>query len=507
VTGERWQKVRELFEQAVDQPPAELRHWLADRSPDDVSVREEVISLMRHHSRAGAFLAEPPPDLASLLAEDAHSPGGDRDAGAPGLDDGPALVAGQAVGPYRIVGEVGRGGMGRVYRAIDTRLGRTVALKALPPSLTGDPSQRDRLRREARAAGALTHPGICTIYALDEIDGETYIAAEFIEGFTLREEMSAGARPTITEVMATARELAEAVGSAHAAGVTHRDLKPENVMRRSDGRLKVLDFGLARVEAPRDAAMARLTQSGAIVGTPAYMAPEQLNGEEIDPRTDVFAFGVLIYEYACGAHPFAAPSMLARAGRILGTDPDSAIRHRPDLPPVFLAMVERCLRKNPGERFASAGAIVEALGRATSVSVPSLSLLDHTWWRIHQITVIGLYLLSASVAWQIKEWLHGPASTVFIGISAAATIGAVLRGHLLFTEGTHDAGLHRERTRLAPVTLVLDLLLAAALAADAVALAPIRELAAALTVALAIGLALARLVLEPATTRAACESL
>ena len=198
-------------------------------------------------------------------------------------DDGPALLAGQSVGPYRIVGEVGRGGMGRVYRAIDTRLGRTVALKALPPSLIGDPSQRDRLRREARAAGALTHPGICTIYALDEIDGETYIAAEFIEGCTLREEMTSGARPTGAEVMATARELAEAVGSAHAAGITHRDLKPENVMRRSDGRLKVLDFGLARVEAQREAAFARVTQSGAIVGTPAYMAPEQLNGQEVDP--------------------------------------------------------------------------------------------------------------------------------------------------------------------------------------------------------------------------------
>jgi len=130
---------------------------------------------------------------------------------------------------------------------------------------------------------------------------------------------------------------------------------------------------------------------------------------------------------------------------------------------------------------------------------------EHTWWRIHQAVVVGLYLLSAIVAWQIKEWLHGPASSVFIGISAAATIGAVLRGHLLFSERTHNSGFERERTRIAPYTLGLDLLLAAALASDGLALAPVRELAAALTVALAIGVALTRLVLEPATTGAAFD--
>jgi serine/threonine protein kinase len=501
VTGERWQKVRELFEQAVEQPPEDLRRWLTDRSPDDSSVCEEVISLMRHHSRAGAFLAEPPRDLTALLADDAAAP---VNGVAGGWDEGPALVTGQAVGPYRIVGEVGRGGMGRVYRAIDTRLGRTVALKALPPSLTGDQSQRDRLRREARAAGALTHPGICTIYALDEIDGETYIAAEFIEGRTLRDEMAGGGRPTAPEVMATARQLAEAVASAHAAGITHRDLKPENVMRRSDGRLKVLDFGLARIEPRPDATFVRVTQSGAIIGTPAYMAPEQLNGQDVDPRTDVFAFGVLMYEYACGAHPFDAPSMLARAGRVLGTAPDSVTRHRTDLPATFVEVVERCLRKSPIERFDSAAAIVQALGREAIAATASPR--DDNWWRIHQTAVIGLYLLSAVAAWQIKEWLHGAAASAFIGISAAATVGAVLRGHLLFTASTHAAGLDAERRRIAPITLTLDVLLAAALAADGLALVPVRELAAALAVALAIGLALARLVVEPATTRTAFDS-
>jgi serine/threonine protein kinase len=505
VTAERWRRVRELFEEAVEQPPADLGRWLADRSPDDSSVCEEVASLMRHHSRVGAFLAEPPRDLAALLAEDGRAPIAARPSLAEGSDQNDVgWLVGQTVGPYRIVGEVGRGGMGRVYRAIDTRLGRSVALKALPPSLLGDPSQRDRLRREARAAAALTHPGICTIYALDEIDGEICIAAEFIEGRTLREEMTQAARPSGAEVLATARELAAAVGSAHAAGIVHRDLKPENVMRRSDGRLKVLDFGLARIAASHDGTIGTVTRPGIIVGTPAYMAPEQLNGLEVDARTDVFSLGVLIFEYACGAHPFEAPSMLARAGRALTTDPDPMSRYRHDLPPVLIAVVERCLHRNPADRFASANAMVDALGEDAAVSAPR-SRPDRRWWRIHQIVVVGLYLLSAMVAWQIKEWRHGPASSIFIGVTAGATIGAVLRGHLLFSERTHQSGFENARPRIAPYTLALDLLLAAALALDGLALAPVRELAAALTVALAIGVALTRLVLEPATTRAAFD--
>src|SRR5207247_1172829 len=167
---------------------------------------------------------------------------------------------------------------------------------ALPPRFTRDPAHRERLRREARAAAALTHPAICTVYALEELDEGLFIATEFVDGHTLREDMSSGGPRPAGEVVRTARELAGALAAAHAKGITHRDLKPENVMRTADGRLKILDFGLARIDTPDaspSAGRPLATLPGVLLGTPAYMAPEQLNGQPADARTDVFAYGVL----------------------------------------------------------------------------------------------------------------------------------------------------------------------------------------------------------------------
>ena len=170
----------------------------------------------------------------------------------------------------------------------------------------------------------LTHPGICTVYALEELDGELYIATEFVEGHTLRDEIAAGKRPSLDTIVATARELASAIASAHAKGITHRDLKPENVMRTPEGRIKVLDFGLARIEAGPGGIAATLTAPlpGGIVGTPAYMAPEQIEGRTAGPAADVFSFGVLMYEWISGRHPFQAASTLATLARVLDSTPD-----------------------------------------------------------------------------------------------------------------------------------------------------------------------------------------
>ncbi len=231
MTDDRWQRVRDLFERALEVESPDLGAWLDREAGGDAEVRAEVASLLDHHSAAGSFLVQPVTEsLPQLLTEDL------------------ALVPGQRLGSYTIVRELGRGGMGRVYLATDERLGRTVALKALPPRWTSDAVGRERLRREARAAAALTHPGICTVYALEEFDGELFIAAEFVDGHPLREEIAVGRRPAADDVMQTARELAAALASAHVKGITHRDLKPENVMRAKDGRLKILDFGLALTE-------------------------------------------------------------------------------------------------------------------------------------------------------------------------------------------------------------------------------------------------------------------
>jgi predicted Ser/Thr protein kinase len=494
VTSAQHRRVRELFEAVVERESAEALAWVAGEAADDPVVWKEVQSLLYHHSKAGEFLQQPAAETVPDL-----------------LDDEP-LSPGARVGSYTIVREIGRGGMGRVYLARDERLDRTVALKALAPHLIPNAAHRERLRREARAAAGLTHPGICTVYALEEVEGDLYIATEFLDGRTLREEIASGERPSSSGVLRTARELASALAGAHEHGVVHRDLKPENVMRTRDGRLKILDFGLARMEdrGPRPSGTGTraartapvLTQPGFMVGTPAYMAPEQINGETPDARADVFAFGVLVYEYACGVHPFDGSSTLAIVARVLDSDARPIANRCPDLPVRLVDVIGRCLRKRRDDRFASATAIVDALVDADEAPSPGVNA---AWWRVHQLTVSGLYIAAAVIAWLIKAWLIETPMTVavFIALGAAATIGAVLRGHLVFTEWRNRAYLTRERSRTRRATLLLDLLIAAVLAADAVMVSHLRALWAVFALSLGLGIALAALVLEPATTAAA----
>lgn len=500
MTAEQYRRVRELFEEALTVPGAALDAWLSERC-DDGEVRREVASLLASHSQAGDFLTQPAGDLASLLEE-----------------DGPGPTPGQELGPYRIVAEAGRGGMGRVYRAVDTRLDRTVAIKSLPARFAADASYRERLRREARAAAALTHPGICTVHALEEIAGELYLVTEFIEGRTLRDEIDADARPTPALALETARQLAAALASAHGAGVIHRDLKPENVMRTADGRIKILDFGLARVE-QATSAPALVTQPGAVMGTPAYMAPEQLNGEPVDARADVFAFGVLIHEYVTGRHPFDAPTAVARVWRVLAATPEPVAQRRPDLPAQLARAIDRCLLKPPASRFASGKELLEAIALPAAVDPvvrPDLSAVSavaavprtesRLWWRMHNLVMIGLYFTAVSTAWLVKEWHHGVTSGVFIALGLAAAVVGVLRAHLVFAEQAHGIGLDRERRRVSPVTLSVDLLIAFAMGLEGLFVSSTREVAGVLMLGLAVGIALARLVMEPATTRAAFET-
>jgi predicted Ser/Thr protein kinase len=483
VTPEQGRRVRDLFEAALDHDPASVAAWLARETPDEAAVRGEVLSLLEHHSRAGAFLSQPIVEQApDLLAEDEP------------------LAAGAIVGSYTVVRELGRGGMGRVYLAADARLGRTVALKALAPHLVRDPSQRERLRGEARAAAALTHPGICTVYALEEIDGELYIASEFVDGHTLGEEIRSAAQPSHDLVLRTARELAAALASAHAKGIVHRDFKPENVMRGADGRLKILDFGLARIGVDVGDGAPRLTQPGLLIGTPAYMAPEQINGLPADARADVFAFGVVLYEYACGVHPFAASTALATVARVLESDARPLVS-RADVSSRLADVIARCLQKAPADRFGSAAELFGALDGAGDASAAAPHA---TWWRAHQIVIAVLYLAGATLAWQLKEWVETPVTVgIFLALGAAATVGGILRGHLVFTSVMNASRLARERRRTAGATRLLDLLTAALLLADAAMMARTGALPAVFALALGLGVALASLVLEPATTAAA----
>ena len=323
--------------------------------------------------------------------------------------------------------------MGRVYLASDGKLGRTVALKAVAPQLMRDPHHRDRLRREARAAAVLTHPGICTVYALEELDGDLYIATEFVEGQTLREEISSERRPSIETIVTTARELASALASAHAKGITHRDLKPENVMRTRDGRIKILDFGLARIDGPPGAA-ATLTGAvpGAVAGTPAYMAPEQIEGRPVGPAADVFAFGVLMYEWISGRHPFQAGTVLATLARVIDSTPEP-LAARAAVPMWLSHVIDRCLRKPVAERFGSGSELLQAFDHPAIASQPSQG--RSTWWRTHQVVAIVLYTIATAHAWQIKEWQRDAISLwVFVLMGIAASVGGIVRGHLVFTD-------------------------------------------------------------------------
>jgi hypothetical protein len=485
MTSSQQRRVRDLFEAALDHDAAAAaEQFVAREAGDDAAVRDEVLSLLANHSRAGEFLSRPAVDLAPEL-----------------LADDDALAPGTRVGSYTIVREIGRGGMGRVYLASDDRLGRTVALKALAPHLLRDQAQRERLRREARAAAALTHPGICTVYALEEVDGNLYIATEFVDGHTVRDEIASGRRPTSEDVMRTARDLASALAAAHQVGIVHRDLKPDNVMRTRDGRLKILDFGLARVHADLDRESPYLTQPGTIVGTPAYMAPEQINGASIDARADVFAFGVVLYEYACGVHPFEASTPLGVIARVLESDARPLGARCPNLPSGLADLIARCLRKAPEERFGSAA---ELVGGLKAIGETAADRPRTTWWRTHQCAIVGLQIATAMFAWQIKEWRETPVTVaIFLALGTAATIGGVLRGHLVFTEWFNRAFLARERTRTRRAIRLLDLLASMLLFIDGVIIAGVGALPAVFALSGAIGLALASLVLEPATTAAA----
>jgi serine/threonine-protein kinase len=488
MTPEQHRRVRDLFEAALEDKPADVLRWLGDAAPDDSLVRAEVQSLLDQHSRAGAFLAEPAAEAAPHLLEEERT-----------------LEPGTVLGDYTVVREVGRGGMGRVYLASDGRLGRTVALKAIAPQMARDPRHRERLRREARAAAALSHPGICTVYALEELDGEFYIATEFVEGHTLREEIGGGARPSLAEILATARDLASALASAHAKGITHRDLKPENVMRTRNGGIKVLDFGLARMETAAGGIAASLTASipGGVIGTPAYMSPEQIEGRTAGPASDVFAFGVLMYEWISGRHPFQAGSTLAMLARVLDSTPDPLSSHT-QVPAWLSAVVDRCLRKPSTERFSSALELAQAFEHPAIVEAPAAR--SATWWRTHQIVAIVLYVIASAHAWQVKEWLRQPVSLwVFIAIGIAASVGGIIRGHLVFTDVMNRSHLTSELARTRRVRLFTDVLMALLLAADALLLIGPAPLTAVLTMALATGIALAAILMEPATTAALME--
>jgi len=488
MTPEQRQRVGELFERALDQPPgAERRAWVAREACDEV-VRVEVESLLAHDDAAGAFLSEPVLERHQEL-----------------MADGARFTAGDMLGSYRIERELGRGGMGEVYLASDPSLGRPVALKVLAPGLVSDQEQRDRLWREARAAAKINHPGVCTVYSFGPVGDELVIASEYVEGHSLRTEIEAGLRPSSAELIGITQALVSAVAAAHAAGVVHRDLKPENVMRTSNGSVKVLDFGLALVVDRAAEQLPRTTMPGTVIGTPAYMAPEQIRHERVDGRADIFALGVLLFEFASGVHPFAAPTAVGMWARTLEGSPTPLRGLRGDLPLPLCNAIERCLQRRPDDRFQ---VVTDILAALETPATPRAETSGGFWWRTHMVAVFAMYVVAALGAWSLHEFMGVVGRPGFAAVAMLATIGGIFRGHLLFAERQLDtpaflAELRRSRTPLHAVDGLLTLLLVSA-GLWMSSTAPVRG---ALIGALGLGFALARLVLERSTTLAAFAAL
>jgi serine/threonine-protein kinase len=351
MTPERWREIDQILEAALELALHERAAFVERAAGGDHELRLQLTSLLAAADQTEDFLEKLPADAAAIETL---------------LPGHVALETGQTLAHYEIVGALGAGGMGEVYLARDSRLGRRVALKLLPMDFTRAPERLRRFELEARAASALNHPNILTIHDIGQSAGLHFIASEFVEGLTLRRMMADKPLP-LPETLDIATQVAAALSAAHATGIVHRDIKPENVMVRPDGLVKVLDFGLAKLigEDVRPAVGTLATLGGqslgALMGTPPYMSPEQARGEELDARTDLFSLGVTLYEMVTGRPPFTAETIVGVLDAICQKEPPPLSDR--DLPLALEQIIFRCLAKEPGERYDSAQEVVAALER------------------------------------------------------------------------------------------------------------------------------------------------
>ena len=334
---ERWQQIKGLMQSALEHKPGERAAFLDQACQGDESLRQQVDSFIVSHEQAGGFIESP---AFEVMANS--------------LEDQTDSLAGQSFGPYQINARIGTGGMGEVYLAQDSRLGRRVALKMLPEYFTRDDERVRRFQQEARAASALNHPNILTIYEIGHTDSRHFIATEYIEGETLRQRM-AKTRMKIGEVLDVATQVAWALSAAHQAGIAHRDIKPGNIMLRTDGIVKVLDFGLAKLteqkSADLEAATLVNTKQGIVMGSAHYMSPEQARGRKMDARTDLFSLGVVLYEMIAGRPPFEGDTSSDIIVSILQKEPLPLVRYLPEAPKELQRIVTKALRKDVEDRY------------------------------------------------------------------------------------------------------------------------------------------------------------
>ncbi|HKY97604.1 MAG TPA: protein kinase [Gemmatimonadaceae bacterium] len=386
-SGKGWDELENLFNATRDLSPQERESLLRERSPD-VELRNQLDDLLRAHdalevSGSGGFLESLDTARAALLLDVASIDG----------PDAAMLSPGDTVGRYRIVRPIGRGGMGVIYLASDSRLNRSVALKLLASPLSVDSNARRRFEEEARAASLLDHPNIATVYEVDETaDGQLFIAMAFYDGETLRDKLQRGPLP-VTDVLRFAIQVADGLNAAHAAGLVHRDIKPGNVIVTSQGVAKIVDFGIARV------ATDEITQTGATAGTVAYMSPEQTQGAPPHPGMDVWSLGVMLYEMLTGVRPFRGDSSEVVIFAIRNDQPQPIDQlNRAGVPQAWTQVVAKCLRKNPAERYADAGEILNEL-KKLGESAPAKN--SSTWLPRYFVVaaIVALVIVIVGAVW------------------------------------------------------------------------------------------------------------
>jgi hypothetical protein len=483
-----WARVSAILERGLDLPPAERDQFFSREAGGDAALLEELRALSRSYDRAeaAAFISEP---LASAEPDLVLN----------------TLHPGQRIGAYEILEEAGRGGMGVVYRARDRRLGRDVAVKCVAEGARA--SQRARLENEARMAARLSHPSIATVYALEERpaagagQADLFLISEFVRGETLRAVLARGplARADLDRY---AQAIAGGLAAAHREGIAHGDLKPENVIAGAGGEIKILDFGLAAQR--RDAVP--LAAPEALAGTPGYMAPEQLRGQPADPRADVFAFGVLLFEMATGRHPFAGD----RGAMLEAALSSRAAYDAPDLPARIRGIVRRCLSPDPAARFATAADLVPALaaGSAADAPAPRLAARSVRWFLVHQRVVSALAAAMPVVMWIARPSFGRPwGSLLFLLTLAGATIVVALRLNIDFVTREHPGDLRRHLHAVGRRLWMAELALDTCVLASGLGLAGRLDWAAAVLFGSGIASIISLSVIEPATTRAALRTL
>jgi eukaryotic-like serine/threonine-protein kinase len=448
MTTPRWQKVEQLCHAALEREASQREAYLAQACQGDDELRREVESLLAQEKTAEGFLESPALEVAAAAL--AKKPGG---------DGRPSLI-GRKLGSYQILSLLGAGGMGEVYEARDTKLGRNVAIKVLPSAFVHDPDRLSRFQREARMLASLNHPNIATIHGLEQSDGVHYLVMELVAGQTLAERVSGGA-VGIVESLKICGQIAEALEAAHEKGVTHRDLKPANVKVTPEGRVKVLDFGLAKAfagDGGQDPSLAPTltamgTEEGMIMGTPRYMSPEQARGKTVDKRTDIWAFGCVLYELLTGKQAFRGETVSDTIAAVLEREPDLQVLP-PATPTKIRDLLRRCLQKDSQRRLRDIGdariEIEEGLAAPATAELSAPVKGIRALSRRALVLSLGALLLGAAIAslavWNLKPTPLQRVTRTVIDLPSGQQLAGLENGPAvaLSPDGTHLAYVVRQ---------------------------------------------------------------